>query len=560
MRRLGLTLLTLLLAALIWTPSGAEAKRDRLVIGINQYPSTLNPMIDSMLVKSYVLASALRQLTIVGLDWEPMCQLCTELATFESGRAETFDVLGEGGKPTGAIGVRTRLTLRDDAFWGDGTPVTTDDVLFSWQVGRHSETGVSDLRTYTDIIDIEAVDKKTFIVSTKKITFRYHSMGDFQILPAHLERKAFAEPREYRHRTLYQTDPTNPGLYNGPYRLVALESGSHIVLKRNEHWKGQRPAFDELVIRTITNTAALEANLLSGAIDYIAGDAGLSLDQALAFEKRHGNTFDIIYKPGLIYEHIDLMLENEILADRQVRRALIHAIDRDAISERLFGGKQPVAHGSVNPLDWVFDKTSPTYAFDPAKAKALLDDAGWSMLKDGVRHNAKGGRLSLEIMTTSGNRIRELVEQVLQNYWKQVGVDVKIRNQPARVLFGETISKRKFTSLAMYAWLSAPESVPVTTLHSTGIPSEANSWSGQNYTGFKNAEMDEVIDAIEVELDREKRRELWSRLQHIYATELPVLPLYFRANAYILPKWLKGVQPTGHKYSTTNWIETWRVE
>ena len=151
-----------------------------------------------------------------------------------------------------------------------------------------------------------------------------------------------------------------------------------------------------------------------------------------------------------------------------------------------------------------------------------------------------------------------LVEQVLQSMWRQVGIDVRIRNEPARVFFGETVAKRKFTGAAMFAWLSSPESVPRTTLRSDQVPTEANAWSGQNYTGFRNAEMDALIDAIEVELDRAKRKALWSRLQRLYAEELPVIPLYWRAEAYVLPKWLSGVRPTGHQGTTTLWIEEWR--
>lgn len=549
-----------LMAAAVLLGASAVQARDKLTIGVTQFPSTLNPIIDSMLVKSYVLAMARRQVSIIGHDWEAMCQLCTELATFESGRAEKFDVVGEDGKPTGETGVRTRYTLRDDAFWGDGVPVTTKDVVFTWKVGKHPDTGVSNFRAFRDILDIEVEDDKTFTLVNRKLDYRYYAMSGFDILPAHLEATAFEDPKEYRHRTLYETDPTNPGLYNGPYRITEVVAGSHIVLRRNEAWRGKTPAFEEVQVRTIEKTAALEANLLSGSIDYIAGEAGLSLDQALAFEKRHGDRYEVFYKPGLIYEHLDVMLDNPILADVRVRRALIHAIDREAISAQLFAGKQPVAHKGTHPLDWTHTDEVRKYPHDPDQARALLEAAGWSVASDGIRRNKAGERLSLEIMTTAGNRVRELVEQVLQNYWKAVGIEVKIRNQPARVLFGETISKRKFTGLAMFAWLSAPENLPRTTLHSESIPTEANNWAGQNYTGYKNPEMDKLIDAIETELDREKRGALWKRLQQIYAEDLPAIPLYFRADGFILPKWLKGVRPTGHMYTTTHWIEEWRVE
>ena len=122
------------------------------------------------------------------------------------------------------------------------------------------------------------------------------------------------------------------------------------------------------------------------------------------------------------------------------------------------------------------------------------------------------------------------------------------------------MTERRYSGLGMYAWMSSPENVPRTTLHSEHIPTKANNFAGQNYTSFKNAEMDELLETIEIQLDKSKRKKMWKRLQHIYANELPVLPLYFRANAYILPKWLTGVEPTGHQYSTTLWVENWGVK
>ena len=112
----------------------------------------------------------------------------------------------------------------------------------------------------------------------------------------------------------------------------------------------------------------------------------------------------------------------------------------------------------------------------------------------------------------------------------------------------------------MFAWVSAPENVPRTTLHSTMIPKPENNWSGQNYTGYADPEMDVLIDRIEVELNRTKRKELWRELQQRYARELPVLPLYFRADPFVFPKWLKGVEPTGHQYPTTLWVENWSAD
>jgi peptide/nickel transport system substrate-binding protein len=556
-RTLRIPLLVAMIAGAA-SPAPSFAKDGELAVGITQYPSTLNPLIDAMSAKSYVLGFAFRPLTTYDADWKLVCLLCTELPSIENGRAVPVDL--EDGKR----GIRLTYTIRPDAAWGDGRPVTTEDVLFSYEVGRNPLTGVPGREVYDRITRIDVQDEKTFTLHLNKLIFNY-AANTFDLLPAHLERTAFAaDPVQYRTRTLYVTDPTNPGLYNGPYRIAEVVPGTHIALEPNAAWKGARPPFRRIVVRTVENTAALEANLLSGQIDMIAGEVGISLDQALAFEKRNGDRFGVIYKPGLSYEHIDLNLDNPVLSDRRVRRALLSGIDRETINRKLFAGRQPVANGFVSPLDWVHTDDVERYPYDPAKAKALLDEAGWKAPTagggdGGIRVNAKGERLAFDLSTTAGNRSREAVVQVIQSQWRQLGVDARIRNEQPRVLFGETLNRRNFGG-ALFAWISAPESPPRTTLRSTEIPRAENGYGGQNYTGFANPEMNGLIDAIEIELDREKRAVMWRRVQQIYAAELPVLPLYFRADPYILPKWLKGVAPTGHLAPTTLWVETWRAE
>jgi peptide/nickel transport system substrate-binding protein len=540
------------LALLGLSINNAVAK-EQLTIGITQFPSSFHPNIDSMLAKTYILALTRRPLTAYDQNWKLICMLCTKLPTFENGLAKKETT------PNGRSGVAVTYSIHPQATWGDGVPVTTKDVQFTWKVGRHPQSGVGNMEFYRSLYKIDSIDAKTFILHFDKLTFQYNAISGFELLPAHLEENNFTAPLKYKTRTAFDTDATNSGLGFGPYALTKVVSGSHVVLEPNPTWYGKTPTFKRIVVKVIGNTAALEANLLSGGIDMVAGELGFTVDQAVAFEKRHGQRFNVLYKPGLIYEHIDLNLDNPFLQDRRLRQALLHAIDRESLSRQLFGGRQPVAHSSVNPLDWVYAEEIPKYPYDPKRAAKLLDEAGWRTRNRGIRHNAEGKPLRLELMTTAGNRSRELVEQVLQSQWKAAGIDVRIRNEPARVFFGRTVTERKFKAMAMYAWISAPESVPRTTLHSSHIPTPENNFAGQNYTGFKNAEMDKILETIETELNREKRRQLWRGLQTIYATELPVLPLYFRANPFILPKWLNGVIPTGHQHPTTLWAEHWTV-
>src|SRR5262249_26041718 len=109
-------------------------------------------------------------------------------------------------------------------------------------------------------------------------------------------------------------------------------------------------------------------------------------------------------------------------------------------------------------------------------------------------------------------------------------------------------------------WSSGVTESPRRTLASDNIPTEASGWGGANYIAFVNPRMDELIDLSERELDPKKRKELWAEMQAIYARELPVLPLFFRADPHVVPKWLLGYAPTGHGDLSVLWSENWRAE
>jgi peptide/nickel transport system substrate-binding protein len=549
MRSLPALLLALLLAA----PALAQP-RDTLTIGITQFPSTFHPNIDSMAAKSYVLGFAQRPLTRYDADWRLACLSCETVPTLANGLAVLETT------PEGRAGIRVTYRLREGLRWADGTPVTSEDLRFAWEAGRAFETGFGPAEFYRSAYELIVLDERTVTLRFDRVTFEFASAGDFTPLPARIERPRWeADRRGYRSRTAYDTEPQNPGLWNGPFRVTGVQAGAAITLERNPHWNGAAPAFRRIVVRTVENTPALEAQLLAGQLDMIAGELGLPLDQATALERRAGNRFRFHYQPGLIYEHIDLNLDHPLLADRRVRHALILSADRAQIAQRLFDGRQPLAHSSVNPLDPAHDAGVRQWPFDLARANALLDEAGFRERgPDGVRRNAGGERLAFEFMTTAGNRSREQVQQVLQGMWRQAGIEVRIRNEPPRVLFGETLNRRRF-QMAMFAWISSPENVPRSTLHSDEIPRAERNWSGQNYMGFRNARMDEILEALPEILDREARLPVWRELQAIYAEELPAIPLWFRSDAHVWPAWLDGVRPTGHLAPSTLWAEHWRV-
>ncbi len=550
--RLTLVSIALFLGLAPVTDQAAADSHRSLTIGITQFPATMNPMIESMLAKSYILAMVFRPVVTYDQRWKLVCMLCVRLPSVKNGDAEVVEL------PGGKKGMRITWQIREGVRWGDGAPVTVKDVQFAWKIGRHPKSGVANREPYVRTVAIERVDDRTFVQVIDKVRFDYQLLVP-DPMPAHMEEKAFREPAEYKHRTLYDRDFAHPGLYNGPYRVANIVSGSHVELVRNQNWWGREPYFNRIIVRAIGNSAALEANLQAGGIDYAAGELGLTPRQALGLKARTRDKYTFIFKAGLIYEHADFNLDNPILKDRRVRRAMAYGLDRKQMSQALFRNLQPVADTAVSPLDPYAEKDVRRYPYDPRKAAALLDAAGWKLGDDGWRRDAKGNRLTLSLMTTADNRTRSLVSEIMQAYWRRIGIDVRLKLQPPRIFFGRTVTRRIYPGLAMYAWISAPGSTPRSSLHSSMVPNPANGWGGQNYPGFRNKEVDGLIESIETELIPAKRRVLWKRLQQIYADELPVLPLYFRANAYVIPRWLKGIRPTGHLAPSTLWIEEWHA-
>jgi peptide/nickel transport system substrate-binding protein len=533
----------------------AQAKDD-LVIGAAQFPSTLNPFIDPEVIKNYALAFSQRQVSAFDKDWHPVCLLCAELPSLENGLAAIED------RPEGTKGMKITIKLKPGLMWGDGKPVTARDIAFTWHLASNPNTGSGNTYPWARASGVDVVDDSTAILHTDRIINDY-MMWD-QIVPEHLEGEIAAKatsPGDYIKNTLYAREPTTAGLWNGPYMITQYQSGSQVVFEPNPHWPGPKPALRRIVLRTIENTAALQANLLAGDVDLVAGEGvGLTIDQALALRKQAPDRFNYEFRPSLTYEHIDLNLDNPLLKDVRTRRALLLATDRQALATRLFEGLQPVAATWVNPLHPMYDASIKPAPYDLPGAKKLLQEAGWTPGSDGICRNAAGQRLSLEIATTAGNRLRELTEQVLQNNWKAACVDVTIKNEPARTLFGVTLKQRQYTGLGMYGWSSTVSESPRRTLGTSDIPAAANSYGGANYPGLSNNEMDANIAKVEAELDPAKAKADWAVMQRIYAEQVPVLPLFFRAEPHIVPKWLTGYQPLGNGYNVGIFAEDWKPQ
>lgn len=289
--------------------------------------------------------------------------------------------------------------------------------------------------------------------------------------------------------------------------------------------------------RFIPNTNTLKVNVLSGQIDALA-TVGLTMDQILDLEKVRNKKFVADYVFSGTFEQISVANMGERaksvgLTDRRVRQALTYAIDRAALTKALFQGKQVPYNTWVNPYSPLYKKDVPAYGYDPNKAKALLAAAGWKPGADGIL--AKDGvKMSLNFTTTAGTKVRERVQQILQDAWKKIGVDVKIQNYPASVVFGNDFAKHADDGkwdLFMFAWGSDAIFEDGTLFATSEIPTKDNGYTGSNYEKYSNPAYDALWKKSMVEFDAAARAKLYAQMQTIWNEDLPMIPLYSRVDA-----------------------------
>src|SRR5215471_2928529 len=204
----------LALAAVLAAIAFPAVAKDELVLGMGSAPGTMNPMINAMLAKSLILNMTERPLTAYDAAWKLVCMACTVLPTVENGHSRIVD-LPPDDKGVVKKGMEVDIELKP-MTWGDGTPVTARDFQFTIDVGKHPQSGVPSVEDYRRIVKVEIKDDRHFTIVRDRVTFDYNVL-DFFPLPAHIEKKIFdANPAEYRIRTTYDADPTNPGLAYGP--------------------------------------------------------------------------------------------------------------------------------------------------------------------------------------------------------------------------------------------------------------------------------------------------------------------------------------------------------
>ena len=551
---------------------GAEARAaepDRpsavrpLVIGLSQEFGSLNPLLTTASASASVRAFTNRDLVQVDSLGNWHADLAEGIPTVKAGTVHF-----EGGADAKTASTVAHWTLRANAAWGDGHPVTCQDVRFSWQLGRHPAVPVAARQAYEDITDVGCTADKprAVMIRMKGRRADSHKLDGLKILPEHLEAAAFAElvrsgdGDAYVKATRYLKDPLNPGLYNGPFLPKEIKPGSHIVLGVNGRFFGTAPQLaGGLILRIVPESAALEAHLKSGAIDMIHA-IGLGPEQISALRKltvKESLPFRVVDYTGPVYEHIVFNLDDPALADVRVRRALLFGLDRPAMMKNLFEGMMlPAAHFGSPSDAWFAGMGSPDQSYAPRTARRLLAAAGFEPRPGDGRLVRNGQPLELTLVSTAGNSSRARVAAFLQEQWRHLGINVVTEFVPARVFFSEVVPRRQFKHMAMFAQELEFGEVPVALIDPRQVPAAQNGYAGTNYAGWRRPEIVDVLDEYSSSLDPVRRQEIGRKLTQLYAAELPHLPLYFRTASQVVPADL--VNKPGLSYFSGLQSEYWK--
>ena len=458
--------------------------------------------------------------------------MATEVPSLDKG---TWEVFKDGR-------MRTVWQLRKNIKWHDGADFTAHDYVFGWQVALDPNVRYR-TRTFEQKMEkVEAPDPHTLVINWKELFPLANDLfqGSFFPLPRHLLEEDYRKDPKGFNRHPYHTTKFI-GL--GPYKLAEWRQGNQIFLEAFEQYFLGRPKIDTITWKVIEDDNAVVANILAGqghvSVRAMDVEQGLILrDQWEA--KGEGKVY---FTPAGLARIASSTISEPWFKDIRVRRALLHAIDRETMVKTLFKGAQPVAHSLVAerhadlwPL--VKDKLR-RYSYDPGLALRLLNEAGWKKGSDGVLVNDKGERLTFSFSAASDNPVELNIQAVVMDYWKKIGVVANPANERDRIL-NDPDHRNRWTGLR-YTRHNLELDDLQEQWHSKATPKPENKWIQENESGWSGA--DDLIDRWEKELRPERRNQFLAEIAVRFAEQLPVMPLYNYAEIVTVHRGLRKAGP-----------------
>jgi peptide/nickel transport system substrate-binding protein len=485
-------------------PTGAAKKGGHVIEGINSDPDSLNPMLAVNNVGVITNNLLFESLLAVGPTGEMVPALADLPTQSSDGLSYTFK-------------------LRANVKWSDGTPITSDDVVFTFQlITAPQYKGFNTLtRSLAEqyIASVTAPDSNTVVITTKQpyATFLFQFGAKTQILPKHALGSLSAAD-------LNTTSWNNaPDPVSGVFKLVKWTRGSQIEYARNPNYFAGPSNLDGYVIKVLQDAVALATAARTGDVD-IAGQVEYS--QIASLKSASNLKVESIQSDETTVLGFQLRsnhASSAFFSDKNVRQALSYALDRQKMLDAAEFGSAVLTNSAEPPMSFTFDPNiTPVYNYDPSKAGAMLDAAGWVKSSKGTRQK-NGVPFKFQLITDNQHGDHVTIAQIVQNQWQALGLQVEVKLVTFSQLIQALIFQRNFDTFIIGFNIN----------NSGPDPDEFNSWYSSsigNITGFNLA--DDLIDRGLKTTDQSQRKPIYQQLQQLLADQVPALPLWFLKYAW----------------------------
>ncbi len=419
-----------------------------------------------------------------------------EYTELENVLAESIDVSDDGLTYT--------IKLVEGVLFQNGEELTSADVKYTFDFYRDPEFGSTRAGDFNGIGSIDTPDDYTVIVNMETVNAASMDLwGSFPIANA-------AYHQEVGHEG-YRTAPIGTGAFKlkdfSPAEFVELEA-------YDDHFRG-RPHIDILRQEVVPEPSVRFIALSTGEADSAVWP--LLVEDSIELEGDPDN-YVVFRTLTNSVKHFPLNNTLPQLAEKEVRQAMMHAINRQQLIDELWNGTAQVAHSNLTPKNSFYYRSDlKQYEYDPARAAEMLDAAGWIVGNDGVREK-DGIKLSFTCTTITGDQARRPIAELTQLMLSDVGIDMQLAEAPVASILESMRNGSMDSSLFNWTYGTTPEPDPFSTLHSDG---------GNNFCHFSNARMDELIEAGTTVVDPDERKPIYDEIQEIFVEEVPCLYLQF---------------------------------
>jgi len=430
--------------------------------------------------------------------------------------------------------------LKKNVKWHDGYPLTAEDVKFTFDAIMDPKNGCPYTANYKDIKNIEIVDNHTIRFTYEKPYAPALTKLGTGIIPKHIL------ANEDIRKSAFKRSPIG----TGPYKFVKWKTDEHIILKSNKEYFEHRPYIDRKVTRIIPNQAMQFIELVSGSIDSM----GLN-----AYQYRHRTQTPKFRKNLTTYKYLSLgyvylgyNMEDPLFKDRRVRQALSYAVNRDEIIDGVRLGLGEVCTGPFLKGTRYYNDSVKGYPFDPAKAKEMLAEAGWTDTdKDGIL-DKDGAPFKFRIITNQGNKEREDIATIIERQFASLGIKVDIQIIAWAAFLDQFIDKKNFQAVIL-GWSMPTDPDCYNVWHS-----ESSKEGGLNFVSYKNEEVDRLIVEGRSTYDEKIREKIYHRIHELISEDAPYTFLYFPYATPAISKRFRGIEPApaGIGYNFIDWYVT----